>query len=527
MSESSILQKKLFAAMQICAKAPCGTYQQPRDTILVDQVRGSDAAINNNYKVRLDKAVLYDADGKIAHTRGIIIECMFKLVATGTSDAVTRRSLMGVFSALTLKNAAGHVYFNNLDGRMLMDEMFVRFGRHTQAPYSYQNIGELGSPFPGDSTEDADIGGSLADPLISTADADATYGQPEADLINELKADVNTASDLINQLRDALTGPHSREAILPANAAAGNYYVHVRFAFDLVAPVGLGSQLEGLVPLPFLTMVGRDALQVRIASVIPDVSGVTIGEVLTPDRRGQPEMVSAVNDAPPNATTGYDVHLDMEYLKGVVIDRNWEIDSFALNEVQGVHDKPGLVTQHLSIRYLDEEDLFGADNHDMFSVMIGSFPVMNALSKEQALNRTLSFYAQQMWSGLSLNNVALDLPLCADSSGTRKALIVGVIPARSYEYAAAGPINYKFSRTTHTFTRWLRRQANCHEPDNAKMIAEAIANKCGCGANGTLFGTQANGALCTQLNPKQPLVYVPSQFATQVAGTRITSKVST
>lgn len=27
---------------------------------------------------------------------------------------------------------------------------------------------------------------------ITTADADATYGQPEADLINELKADFNT-----------------------------------------------------------------------------------------------------------------------------------------------------------------------------------------------------------------------------------------------------------------------------------------------------------------------------------------------
>ena len=37
-------------------------------------------------------------------------------------------------------------------------------------------------------------------PEITTADADATYGQPEADLINELKADVNLARIAINAI---------------------------------------------------------------------------------------------------------------------------------------------------------------------------------------------------------------------------------------------------------------------------------------------------------------------------------------
>lgn len=36
---------------------------------------------------------------------------------------------------------------------------------------------------------------------ITTADADATYGQPEADLINELKTDYNAAVTLINELK--------------------------------------------------------------------------------------------------------------------------------------------------------------------------------------------------------------------------------------------------------------------------------------------------------------------------------------
>ena len=49
--------------------------------------------------------------------------------------------------------------------------------------------------------------GNIAAAALTTtaiADADATYGQPEADLINDLKAKYNTAVTLINQMRTAL-----------------------------------------------------------------------------------------------------------------------------------------------------------------------------------------------------------------------------------------------------------------------------------------------------------------------------------
>jgi hypothetical protein len=39
---------------------------------------------------------------------------------------------------------------------------------------------------------------------ITTADADATYGQPEADLLNELKADVNALRATVLDLRAKL-----------------------------------------------------------------------------------------------------------------------------------------------------------------------------------------------------------------------------------------------------------------------------------------------------------------------------------
>jgi uncharacterized metal-binding protein len=35
---------------------------------------------------------------------------------------------------------------------------------------------------------------------ITTADADATFGQPEADLVNEIKTDLNTLIGKVNTL---------------------------------------------------------------------------------------------------------------------------------------------------------------------------------------------------------------------------------------------------------------------------------------------------------------------------------------
>lgn len=63
---------------------------------------------------------------------------------------------------------------------------------------------------------------ALASPLITTADADATYGTPEADLINELKADVNIIATLVNELRAAVS---LRRNSVPRGAAAGQYSI--------------------------------------------------------------------------------------------------------------------------------------------------------------------------------------------------------------------------------------------------------------------------------------------------------------
>lgn len=39
---------------------------------------------------------------------------------------------------------------------------------------------------------------------VATADADATYGQPEADLINELKDQVNLLITLVDEIRTSI-----------------------------------------------------------------------------------------------------------------------------------------------------------------------------------------------------------------------------------------------------------------------------------------------------------------------------------
>ncbi|MEK0431098.1 MAG: hypothetical protein RL139_902 [Gemmatimonadota bacterium] len=51
-------------------------------------------------------------------------------------------------------------------------------------------------------TNGSAIAGTAAS--TSTADADATYGQPEADLINELKADMNTNATMLTEVKTSL-----------------------------------------------------------------------------------------------------------------------------------------------------------------------------------------------------------------------------------------------------------------------------------------------------------------------------------
>lgn len=74
---------------------------------------------------------------------------------------------------------------------------------------------------PGDTT----VAAALAAPLITTADADATFGQPEADLVNELKADVNIMTTLVNQLRTIVL--NQRKTSVLSGTTAGRYSFQV------------------------------------------------------------------------------------------------------------------------------------------------------------------------------------------------------------------------------------------------------------------------------------------------------------
>lgn len=54
----------------------------------------------------------------------------------------------------------------------------------------------------------ADVAALTAEAAV-TADADATYGQPEADLINELKVSVNALIDDVTAIRTTLAAVHT------------------------------------------------------------------------------------------------------------------------------------------------------------------------------------------------------------------------------------------------------------------------------------------------------------------------------
>lgn len=73
---------------------------------------------------------------------------------------------------------------------------------------------------------------ALADPLVLTADADATYGAPEVTLINEIKVALNLAATLINQLRT--TAAETRTLLM-----------EMKTDLNAAAPIGTLLTLKG------------------------------------------------------------------------------------------------------------------------------------------------------------------------------------------------------------------------------------------------------------------------------------------
>ncbi len=84
-------------------------------------------------------------------------------------------------------------------------------------------------------TPNATIAQNPSAVAIATADADATYGQPEADLVNEIKGDVNTLVSNINTER----------------AKAGKYF-HTNTAVRVRCPNGANTINVAKVRLTFI-----------------------------------------------------------------------------------------------------------------------------------------------------------------------------------------------------------------------------------------------------------------------------------
>jgi hypothetical protein len=190
-----------------------------------------------------------ERDGRPVHLVGLVMQPIFEITASGTHGAPCpgpyRRSILRNIHLRT----GDHAWIDGLDG----DEVHW---------LSEQRLGRPWRPraLPGNSPD-----------FINEPDPDATFGQPEADLLLELKNQVNTLADYVSLLMSKSDG-HPDD--IPD--AAADETVFEEICYLAAQPSGIaypGTENDGAIPLMLLDhMRGANHLSFTVASGLKEDS---------------------------------------------------------------------------------------------------------------------------------------------------------------------------------------------------------------------------------------------------------------
>ncbi len=183
----------------VCDTSICVPMPRDRDWVLVDQLDSTTGAPNK--LVNVDWGVDdRDPAGRYGHVRGLKICGFVVLTSDGANAAVSAYTLRGLFSQIILTDALGHEYWQNADGRNIVDDFWRR---HMRLPYPLD--GAVPALLPaGDHTFCIDLEFSLA--------SRAQGGNPLERILNI--AALQKAGSTSFQFRLANTG-----ATIPGNPA--------------------------------------------------------------------------------------------------------------------------------------------------------------------------------------------------------------------------------------------------------------------------------------------------------------------
>lgn len=142
----------------VCDTSICVPMPRDRDWVLVDQLDQTTGAPNKLVSADWSGMDDRDAVGRFGHIRGLKICGFVVLTSNGANAAVSAYTLRGLFSQIILSDALGHEYWQNADGRNIVDDFFRR---HMRLPYPLDGAVAAGLPA-GDHTFCIDLEFSLS-----------------------------------------------------------------------------------------------------------------------------------------------------------------------------------------------------------------------------------------------------------------------------------------------------------------------------------------------------------------------------
>lgn len=115
-----------------------------RDIRLGQRIGVDQAFPGNNFTAELATPVR-DAQGRIAHVRGIWFAGKVRITTAAGNAAVSAYNLRKLLAQMTLQDLSGWNYFNAIDARSLIDESYMRHLARIEGPLDREHFGTQGA----------------------------------------------------------------------------------------------------------------------------------------------------------------------------------------------------------------------------------------------------------------------------------------------------------------------------------------------------------------------------------------------
>lgn len=434
----------------------CQPMSPARQKMLIDRVDPTRCRKNQVVQVAIDAIPAVDAQGRIAHLRGIYLAAKARFTFSGGANvAQSKHSMLSLWQALFMTDVTGHDYTSGVDVRTWVDDTYFRTNLLAQWPPLH--YGTQGPYVP---------------TLIDTG--------------------------IANGMGD------------------GSHDFDVSVYLPLASPRMDHSPLEGMIPVPMLTAATAGALKFRVGPnmlYLPGVNAdnITFDKLIRPDGDDGMDIYADVVYLPaliadPTWTLYSDTYANNN---GKLLHSNertiyaW-VRYLEEDDFQSTNGKTGLRL---------------AENYNGITVMLAATGTVLLGGVTGGLQGTFNDWYMKMmidvamdqYGSLNRQQPALELPL-TNIDGTQQ-YAAPLIQSRGQETAVQGEISYKFTKRDCTQTRVQHRTNNCHTVQRIEAMKDAAGIT---GVKETYY-VDGQGRATNNPKPGMPMVIVPTRLPNPTA----------